>query len=316
MSHHRTGLGRLVAVTVATSSVFAGIALTAVPAYAASVPTITSLSVKVGSEAGGTNVVVTGTGFSSVDESTAANVKFGSANAAKFMVVSDTQLVARTAAGTGAADTGLVDLIITNTTGPSVASTNSKFAYRAPLTANLGSATKLNAAGGTSLTVPVTGYTFGTSGNFSKEKVTATVGGKAAVVSYGSSSTVILTLPAGTPSSTASTIALFHDGIAGTNDTTYGKYAAVITSLSPSSGVVGGGTSVVITGIGLLNGGTFKFGGVAAASCGTPTATTVTCVTPASAGSAIGAVSVNFVPANSVAFGTTSGAAFTYSDVS
>ena len=62
--------------------------------YAA--PTITSLSPNVGTAAGGTSVVITGTDFVSV-----SSVKFGATNATGFTVNSATQITATAPAGTG-----------------------------------------------------------------------------------------------------------------------------------------------------------------------------------------------------------------------
>lgn len=82
------------------------------------VPTLTSISPATGPEAGGTEVTLTGTGFYS-----ALGVDFGTTAAASYTIVSNTQIIAISPAGTGA-----VDVVVNGLAGDSVPQT---FTYTA-----------------------------------------------------------------------------------------------------------------------------------------------------------------------------------------
>jgi hypothetical protein len=309
----------LASVLITAATVLGGVALIPTPSYAtAAAPTVTKLSVAKGSTAGGTPVVITGTGFSTVVTSTASSVTFGGVNATSFLVTSDTSMSAVAPAGTGAANTGQVDVLVTNPTGTSAVSAADKFAYRAPITATAPTGTLLNPVAGSVITVGVN-ITLTGSSNFSLESITGTIGGAAATVAYADSSHVTMTVPAGTPSNTPTTVALIHDTITGTPDTTHARYAAVISSLSRKAGpIAGGGGTITVTGKGFTNGSDWKFG-ANDATCSVTTDTSASCtVIPAQAASdpVQATVPVTFTPAGSTPFGTTSGGAYTYSDIS
>ena len=70
-------------------------------AAAPSVITISALSSAFGNTAGGSNVVITGKGFSRVDPKNKSSVLFGKTPASTFLVLSDTQIAATAPAGTG-----------------------------------------------------------------------------------------------------------------------------------------------------------------------------------------------------------------------
>lgn len=343
LSVQRRRAARIGSGLLALATVGAGVVIGASPAYAAAVPTITALSSAVGSTAGGTalgsSILITGTGLSTVSETAtcagpAMCVKFGTTAVAAgaISVISDTTMAVKVPASiaTPAADTGLVDIIVTNATGPSVASTKSKFAVRAPLTAAIAANVYMNPIAGSVLTVPITGYTLGIQANYALEKITATVNGVAAVTAWGSTSSVKVTVPAGTPSSTAATVALFHDGIAGTNDTTHAFYTAVITALSRTSGpIAGAGGDITVTGKGLGTGAvTFYFGVDAnTAACtvaaGGLSALCLSAVIPKTPVTVTGppavdmptTVPVYIKPTGSVTFGYTAGNAYTYTNL-
>lgn len=82
-------------------------------------PAVSSLAPDKGSEAGGTSVKITGTGMLWVTA-----VKFGTTMAAKFAIVSPTEVFALSPAGTGT-----VTVTVTTPGGTSTASTGSKFTY-------------------------------------------------------------------------------------------------------------------------------------------------------------------------------------------
>lgn len=66
-----------------------------------------------------------------------------------------------------------------------------------------------------------------------------------------------------------------------------------VTSVSPGTGHVGGGTSVTITGSGFENGATVTFGGTAATSVNVVSATTITATTPAHASGVVSVAVTN-----------------------
>ncbi len=74
-------------------------------------PSVTGLAPTSGPASGGTSVVITGTGFTA-----ATAVKFGGTNAASYVVNSDTQITAVTAAGSGSVT---VSVTTANGTGTS-----------------------------------------------------------------------------------------------------------------------------------------------------------------------------------------------------
>ncbi|MGA2498621.1 MAG: IPT/TIG domain-containing protein, partial [Tepidisphaeraceae bacterium] len=112
-------------------------------------PVVSSLSPKGGNIAGGTSVIITGTGFAG-----ATAVNFGGAAASSFTVNSATQITAFAPAQAA----GAVDVTVTATGGTSPAVAADKFTYAAtPTVAGL-STTTAYAGGGTS--VIITGANF------------------------------------------------------------------------------------------------------------------------------------------------------------
>jgi hypothetical protein len=82
-------------------------------------PTISSIVPASGAAAGGTSILITGTGFTG-----ATAVNFGTVVAASFSVISDTQVTATSPAGTGT-----VNVSVTTAGGTSAAVAGSVFAY-------------------------------------------------------------------------------------------------------------------------------------------------------------------------------------------
>ena len=279
---------------------------------------ITAMSMKFGSTAGGTTLLITGTGFlSDVDIAETSNVLFGTDDAQLVIVLSDTSMAVKAPAH-GA---GVVSVIISD--GPGGGGDNNAntaaddFTYLAPLTAAVAAGTLLNPTGATSLTIG--GASFATAADLTTAKVTATIGGVNAPVTWLSTSTVKLTVPVGTPSATGVPIVLLTNGVTGPADSD-AKYAAIVKTLSVTSGSVSGTGTVAVTGKGFTGGGTWLFGTEAAVcTLGSGTAllidTTASCVVPPAASAAPGAVSVNFDPAGTIPFGTSTGGTYTYTDV-
>ena len=85
----------------------------------AAVATVNAASPASGPAAGGTNVVITGAGFTGT-----TTVKFASTAATEYTVVSDSSIVAKTPAHAA----GVVDIVVTNANGPSTTGA-AKFEY-------------------------------------------------------------------------------------------------------------------------------------------------------------------------------------------
>lgn len=92
------------------------------PFATAALPTVNALSPKTGPAAGGTNVVITGSGFTGLTGATA--VQFGTTNATEYVVVSDSKIVAKAPAGTGTKQ-----VKVTNTNGASIDTVADDFLY-------------------------------------------------------------------------------------------------------------------------------------------------------------------------------------------
>ncbi|HVU48850.1 MAG TPA: IPT/TIG domain-containing protein [Terracidiphilus sp.] len=153
-------------------------------------------------------------------------------------------------------------------------------------------------AGGTSVTITGTNFVSG---------ATVTIGGAAATnVTVVNSTKITATTPAGTASAAAVTVTV--GGQSGSLPSGFTYLAPpTVTSLSPSSGPLAGGTSVTITGTNFASGTTVTFGGAAATNITVVNSTTITATTPA--GSA-GAATVTVTNSNGLNGNLTSG--FTY----
>ena len=113
-------------------------------------PTITGSSPVTGPTAGGTDVVITGTGFQ-----TGAVVRFG-ATAGTVQQLTTTAITARTPAGSA----GLVAISVTNPDG-GAATRASAFTYLAPPTITGSSPVSGPTAGGTDVVITGTGFQTG-----------------------------------------------------------------------------------------------------------------------------------------------------------
>src|SRR3989441_1077480 len=107
-----------VATPAGTSATSGADQFTYVPPVAA--PTVTGVSPASGSTAGGTSVVITGTGFTG-----ASAVKFGSVSATAFTPNSATQITATAPAGAA----GTVDITVATSGGTSAVTNADHFTY-------------------------------------------------------------------------------------------------------------------------------------------------------------------------------------------
>jgi IPT/TIG domain len=238
-------------------------------------PTLTSISPTSGPTTGGTTLTLTGTNFTP-----AATVQIDGV-AASVTYVSPTSLQITTPAH-AAGPVGVTVSTIGGTTG------SATFTYLAVPTVSSFTPTYGTTLGGTSVTFTGTGLTSVTGVTF--DGVAATLGAQsgtsltvtAPVHALPGAVPVVLTGP-GAITTSAGTYTYVLPGSPGPNDPT-------VTSLTPATGTVAGGTSVVIAGTNFTGATAVTFGGVAATSFTVDSATAITAVAPA--GSSSGSVSV------------------------
>ncbi len=228
-------------------------------------PTITSVSPKSGTTAGGTNVTITGTGFTSTTK-----VAFGTVAAATYNVVSATKITAVSPAEPAA----LRNIFVTNPGGTSTAVTADQFNFVTPPTVTSVSPKSGTTAGGTKVTITGTGFkgatkvAFGTVSATSFTVVSATQITAVSPAEPAALRNIFVTNPGGT--STAVTADQFNFVTPPT-----------VTSVSPKSGTTAGGTKVTITGTGFKGATKVAFGTVSATSFTVVSATQITAVSPA-----------------------------------
>ena len=233
--------------------------------YVVPLPTLTSIFPVTGPTAGGTPVTIKGTNLLG-----ASSVTIGSVAATSVVVVNATTITAVTPAGTS----GAARAIIVKTAGGS-ATLPLAFSYaNTPPTITSVSPATGSSLGGTTIAIIGKNFTGATS---------VKVGGVAATnVVVQSDLSITAVTPAGsgiqsvsvtTPGGTATKASAF----------TYVLQVPTITSVSPSSGALVGGTAVTITGTNFIAGATVKIGGVAATNVVIVNSTSITAKTPAGA---------------------------------
>ena len=240
-------------------------------------PTVTSITPNFGNPNGGTAVTITGTGFL-----TGATVTFGGTAATGVTVVSGTSITATAPAHAA----GTVTVAVTNTDNQT-GGLNNGYNYTTVNPAPTVTAITPNSGttnGGTPVTITGTNFLTG---------ATVRVGGGTATGVTVVSSTSIT---ANTPSHSAgpgTVVVVNTDGQSGslTNGFTYVviNSAPTVTSITPNSGTINGGTAVTITGTGFLAGATVNLGGTAATAVKVVSTTSITATT---APHAVGPVSV------------------------
>lgn len=227
---------------------------------------VSSVAPNSGSTAGGTSVIVTGSGFAS-----GAKVSFGSAAASGVSVVSATQIGATAPAHAA----GAVAVTVTNPDG-SQSSLPGGFTYSTSSAVNVSSVTPNSGptAGGTSVIVTGSGFASGATVSF------GSVAGSA--VSVLSATQVKATVPAHAAGAVAVAI-VNPDGSQGSLAAgfTYGSTNLTIANVSPISGPAAGGTKVTLTGTNFQSGASVSFGGLAASSITVSNSTTIVATTPA-----------------------------------
>jgi CSLREA domain-containing protein len=255
-------------------------------------PTVTSVSPSVGGTAGGTTVTITGTSFTG-----ATAVKFGATAATNVTVNSSTSITATSPSGSA----GTVNITVITPGGTSATNTGDDFVYEAAPTV-----TKIAPAvgpinGGTSVTITGTNFTGASAVMFGANAATN--------VTVTSSTSITATSPSGSAGNVDVTVTA-----PGGKSTTSAKDqftyepTPTVTSVSPTSGLLAGSTSVKITGTNFTGATAVSFGGTAAASFSVTNSTTITATSPA--GSA-GTVNIT-VTAPGGTSSITTGDQFTY----
>ncbi|MBI1916709.1 MAG: IPT/TIG domain-containing protein [Planctomycetes bacterium] len=263
----------------------------------AAAPAVTDVSVSgttvpSGPMAGGTSVVLTGSGFTA-----ATLVLFGDV-AASFVVNSDTQITATAPAG----NAGTVDVSVETPYGVSLASPFDRYSYlaAAPSITSL-SLTSGSTAGGDSVTISGANFLGATRVTFNGVDATFTVN---------SDSSITATTPLA-PAGTGDVVVWTPAGSSSTGTQTHFTFnaatgVATVTGLSTTSGATGGGTSVTLTGTHFTSATRVLFGSVSVTSFIVNSDTSLTAVTPPGVA---GSVSVQVI--NDVGMSATGGT-FTY----
>ena len=230
-------------------------------------PIVTSLSPTVGAEAGGTQVTITGAGFTG-----AGAVSFGEHSASSFEVLSATTIKATAPAGQST-----VDVKVTTPGGTSATGSADKFTYGAAPTVSAVAPNAGPETGGTRVTITGTGFVSGTTtvafgeAQASGVKVISATEAKATSPAGQNTVDVKVTTPVGTSA-------------AGPADKfTYSALAPTVTYVEPNFGSPSGGTQVTITGTHFKSATAVEFG-QNAANFKLESETTITATSPAGSG--------------------------------
>jgi hypothetical protein len=242
-------------------------------------PTLTLVTPDNGSPAGGTAVTLTGTEFTPVGTTT---VTFGGTAATNVVVVNTTTVTCDTPAHAP----GLVDVVLTNDFGSDTLIGG--FTYNnAPVVSSV-SPTDGPVSGGTAVTIAGSNFT-------TTPDTTVTFGGTSATsVIVVDANTITCTTPAHSAGAVDVTVTNSNGSDTLTGGFTYHNPPS-ISSISPNTGPLGGGTAVTIFGFDFTSVGptTVTFDGLAAANIVVVNLTTITCDTPAHAAGAVDVVVTN-----------------------
>ncbi len=203
-------------------------------------PTLTSIEPDEGPEAGGTVVTITGTQLEQASE-----VKFGALTAESFGVQSSNTIIAVAPPGT----TGTVAITVRTPFGLTTPGASSQFTYvktGLPPEVKKLSVKKGPAAGGTQLTITGGYFTYATAVNFGQVP--------AASFKIISQTEISAVSPPNTAGLMDVTVTSPYGTSATSSKDRFRYENPVITSVSPESGPVAGGTLVTITGSGFAYG--------------------------------------------------------------
>jgi len=224
-------------------------------------PVLGSLTPTSGPATGGTPVTITGSGFTGT-----TGVTFGGTPGTAFTVVDDTTITVTTPAHAP----GATDVVVTGPNGDSGPGT---FTFLAAPTVTSLTPTSGPETGGTAVTITGTGFTGGTGVTFG-----GTAGTAFTVVN---DTTITATTPAHAPGAT-DVVVQSPNGDSGPGTFTFVALPA-ISSITPPSGPVTGGTPVTITGTGFTGATGVTFDGTPGVGFSVTNDTTITVATPAHA---------------------------------
>jgi len=226
-------------------------------------PNVTGVSPNRGPVSGGTSVTVTGSDFTG-----ATAVKFGSTNATSFKVNSQSSITAVPAEGTGTVDVTVIDPEAT-----SPISSADQFSYVPPPTVASVSPTRGPEAGGTEVTITVTGTNLSevTAVDFGMSPASFFVNNKGSITAFS---------PAG-----AGVVDVTVTAFGGTSLTSFADQFSyvpppTVTGVSPETGPAAGGTTVTITGSNLAEATAVGFGSSSATSVVVNSDNSITAVSP------------------------------------
>ena len=228
-------------------------------------PTVTAISPNAGPTAGGTSVVITGTGFGIV--AATGQVKFGSI-VATYTVNSATQITATAPAGAA----GTVDITVASGSGTSATSASDQFTYVAAPTLTGVTPSSGPDAGGASVVLA--------GGNFSHIISVKFGTTNAASYTVDSASQITAIAPAGSAGSVNVSVDTAGGSASLASAYTY-VVSPAVTGLSPASGLLTGGNTVVLTGAHLTGATAVKFGSANATGVTVDSATQITVIAPA-----------------------------------
>jgi IPT/TIG domain/Viral BACON domain len=205
-----------------------------------SLPAVMSIDPTSGPVSGGTEVNITGSGFTC-----ATGVSFGSWVASNFTIKSDTQIIATSPVGDG-----IVDVTVTTSSGISDTISADLFTYTPGPIVKFIKPINGPAAGGTKVNIFGSHFT----------GVTSVLFGKTAATDFGfiSDSQITAISPAG-----SGTVDVTVTTPGGTSAMTYDDqftYIPVVTGISPTSGSKAGDTTVTIKGFGFTGATGVSFG--------------------------------------------------------
>jgi hypothetical protein len=239
-------------------------------------PSVTSITPTAGPLSGGTTVTIVGAGFTGTTA-----VDFGSVAATKFNFISDTEITATSPAASAA---GAVDVTVVNPGGTSPTLTADQFTYTAVPTVSTVSPAAGPLNGGTTVTITGTGFTNATGVDFGLVAANNfTVGSDGQSITATSPSESLGTVDVRVITAGGTSPIVSSDQFTYTN-------APAVTSISPTSGPLAGGTTVTINGTDFTEASAVDFGTVAASSFSIVSATQISATSPA--GSAAGVVDV------------------------
>jgi hypothetical protein len=240
----------------------------------ATTPSVTGLSPSSGLNEGGTSVVISGTDFTG-----ATAVEFGGVAASSFTINSSTRITAIAPAGNGT-----VTVQVFGPGGVSASNPNDLFTNVSPVTVTGLSPSQGIQVGGNS--VSITGTYFSTGATVMFGSVAATN------VVVNSASSITATAPAGIGEVNVTVTTSQGTSALNSSDLYTYEPPPTVTSVSPSSGPIAGGTSVTLGGTGFVSGMTVDFGSNLGTSVNVSSSTSATVTSPEGSSMSGGAVNV------------------------